>query len=406
MYEPGSRQSASLGYLWPAFLAASASDMSALVARHFANLAVGAGGPEVPEPKWSTPHLVALELKTVRLRSFGGDDDGQPALLCTPLALHGAAVADLTPGHSLVAALRQAGMQRLFAADWRSAKPQMRYLGIDEYLADLNVLVDRIGAPLDLIGLCQGGWMALTYAARFPEKVSKLVLAGAPIDVAAAPSALSDLAATTPLAVFDELVRIGEGIVPGRKVLKFWGVDTVAAEDLRQVLQTDALPGSGGFARLEAAFREWYGWTTDLPGAYFLEVVEKLYKRNELALGKFVALGEQIDLKAVRTPIFLLAASEDELVAEPQLFAVERLVGTSAGNIRKAVAPCRHVGLFMGKKVLEEVWPGIVRWVGEPVDSTVNTLVPSVAGLTTENPGCMVKRNPGSETSPVGLRPL
>ncbi len=233
----------------------------------------------------------------------------------------------------------------------------MRFRSIDDYLADLNVLVDHIGAPVDLIGLCQGGWMALTYAARFPAKVRKLVLAGPPIDIAAAPSALSDLAGTSPLAVFDELVRIGDGIVPGRKVLKFWGVDAVAAEDLRQVLQTDELPGSRDFARLEAEFRQWYAWTTDLPGAYFLEVVEKLYKRNELARGKFVALGRRIDLATVHTPIFLLGASEDELVAPLQLLATERLVGTSARDIRKAMAAGRHIGLFMGKNVLENIWP-------------------------------------------------
>ena len=178
----------------------------------------------------------------------------------------------------------------------------MRFRGIDDYLADLNVLVDHIGAPVDLIGLCQGGWMALTYAARFPAKVRKLVLAGAPIDIAAAPSALSDLAGTSPLAVFDELVRIGDGIVPGRKVLKFWGVDTVAAEDLRQVLQTDELPGSADFARLEAEFRQWYAWTTDLPGAYFLEVVEKLYKRNELALENLLHWGSGSILRPFTHP--------------------------------------------------------------------------------------------------------
>ncbi len=370
MYEPAGRQSANLAFLWPAFVAASASDMSALVAKHFANLAVGAAGAAAPEPKWSTSHTVALELNSVRLRDFTVDETSPPALLCTPLALHGAAVADLTSDHSLVAALRGVGLRRLFAADWRAATPEMRFRGIDDYLADLNVLVDHIGGPVDLIGLCQGGWMALAYAARFPAKVRKMVLAGAPIDIAAAPSALSELASTSPIAVFDELVRIGDGIIPGRKVLKFWGVGAVDTDDLRQVLQTDELPGSAAFARLEAVFRDWYAWTTDLPGAYFLEVVEKLYKRNELALGKFVALGQRIDLATVHVPIFLLAASEDELVAPAQLFTIERLVGTSAGNIRKATASGRHVSLFMGKKVLEEIWPSIVQWIREPIPAS------------------------------------
>jgi len=41
--------------------------------------------------------------------------------------------------------------------DWRSASADMRFLGIDEYLAEFNVLVDHVGGLVDLIGLCQGG---------------------------------------------------------------------------------------------------------------------------------------------------------------------------------------------------------------------------------------------------------
>ena len=40
-------------------------------------------------------------------------------------------------------------------------------------------------------------------------------------------------------------------------------------------------------------------------------------------------------------------------------------MGTPAQNVRKATAPCRHIGLFMGKAILEDVWPKIVRWLGE-----------------------------------------
>ncbi len=367
MYDPAGRQFPNLAFLWPAFVAASASEMAAFAAKQFANFAVGPDGPAAREPKWATPHTIALELQTVRLRDFSTEANASPTLLCAPFALHGASIVDFAPGHSLVAALRRAGRQRLFVTDWRTATADMRFLGIDQYLADLNVLADEIGGPVDLIGLCQGGWMALVYAARFPAKVRKLVLAGAPVDITAAPSALSRLADWSPLALFHELVRIGDGVVPGAKVMKFWGTETVAAEDARQVLQTEESAGSTAFIRLEARFRDWYAWTIDLPGTFFVEVVEKLYKRNELATGSFVALGQRIDLATVKAPMFLLAARDDELVAPPQLFAAERLVGTPALDVGKAIVPCRHVGLFMGKTILEETWPSIVRWLEEPL---------------------------------------
>jgi poly(3-hydroxyalkanoate) synthetase len=239
----------------------------------------------------------------------------------------------------------------------------MRYLGIDDYLADLNIMIDEIGAPVDLIGLCQGGWMALVYAARFPEKVRKLVLAGAPIDVKAASSPLALLAHSTPIEVFRELVRLGDGLVLGRKLMKFWGPDSLETESVHQLLQTSANTDADARVRLEARFRDWYSWTIDLPGTFFLEVVERLYKRNELATGKFMALGRQVNLARMRSPVFMLAARDDELIAPPQLFAVEHLIGTPAHDVRKATAPCRHVGLFMGERTLAELWPEIARWV-------------------------------------------
>ncbi len=361
--------------MWPALAAASASEIAALVAKQFARFAVGVeNGTAAREPKWTTPNKIALELKSVRLRDFSTVADGVPVLICAPFALHGAAVADVAPGHSLVATLRAAGLRRLFVTDWRSATADMRFLSIDDYLAALNVLVDQLGGTVNLIGLCQGGWLSLLYAARFPAKVRKLVLAGAPIDIAAGQSGLSALVDASPTALFRELVSLGDGRVLGHKVLKFWGPETVDSRDIQEILQTGEPIDSPAFTALEAIFRDWYAWTVDLPGTYYLEVIEKLYKKSEIATGQFVALGQKIELANMRAPIFLLAASHDELIAPAQLFATERLVGTPAHNIRKALAPCRHAGLFMGKTILGEYWPAIARWIIEPDASAIPTL--------------------------------
>jgi hypothetical protein len=48
------------------------------------------------------------------------------------------------------------------------------------------------------------------------------------------------------------------------------------------------------------------------------------------------------------------------------MFAIEQLVGTPAHAIAKALAPCNHGGLFMGRKILTDYWPRIARWLIEP----------------------------------------
>src|SRR5262249_5251257 len=265
--------------------------------------------------------------------------------------------------HRLAEALQGAGISRLFVTDWRSASPDMRFLSIDNYLADLNVVVDALGGKVQLIGLCQGGWMALMYAACFPAKVRKLVLAGAPIDIAAGSSGLSRLARDTPMAIFRELVELGGGRLLGQHALKFWSPHVPDRETMHALLQSPAALNSARFQRLEARFRDWYAWTLDLPGTYYLQAVEQLFKDNRLATGRFVALGRRIDLSNLHCPLFLLAARDDDVVAPEQVFATERLVDAKRCAVRKSVAPCDHLGLFMGTEILAGTWLQVAGWL-------------------------------------------
>jgi len=356
----------SLAFLWPAMMAEQASKFAASMAQEFAKLATAAEPPEPrAEPDWATPNKVPLELTTVRLRDFSTSPDGVATLVCAPFALHSATIADFAPRHSLVAALREAGLPRVFVTDWRSATATTRFLSIDNYLADLNVLVDQLGAPVDLVGLCQGGWLALVFAARFPAKVRKLVLAGAPIDIAAGDCALTRLARATPGALFEEFVELGLGRVLGRHVQQLWDPRAKEIEAVHRVLQIPDDIASAEARRLEAHFLDWYKYTVDLPGTYFLQMVEQVYKENRLATGRFVALGQRIDLKNVNCPIYLLAARDDDVVAPGQVFATVRLVGTARQDIQQATAPCPHLGMFMGRATLSQVWPDIARWLAQ-----------------------------------------
>ena len=356
----------SVAFLWPALMAEQASKFAASMAQEFAKLATAAEPPELlAEPQWATPNKVALELATVRLRDFSTGPEGVATLVCAPFALHSATIADFAPRHSLVATLQEAGLPRVFVTDWRSATATTRFLSIDNYLADLNVLVDQLGAPVDLVGLCQGGWLALVFAARFPAKVRKLVLAGAPIDIAAGDCALTRVARDTPAALFEEFVELGEGRVLGRHVQQLWDPRAEESEAVRRVLQLPDDVAPSEVRRLEARFLDWYKYTVDLPGTYFLQMVEQVYKENRLATGRFVALGQRIELEKVNCPIYLLAARDDDVVAPQQVFAAVRLVGTVGQDIQQATAPCPHLGMFMGRATLTQVWPDIARWLAQ-----------------------------------------
>ena len=314
-----------------------------------------APGPELP---WTTPNEVALELATMQLRDFSLTRAGQPVLICGPYALHTTLIADFAPGHSIVERLQQSGLGRVFLTDWRSASPDMRYFSIDQYLADLNVAVDELGAPVDLIGLCQGGWLSLVYAARFPEKVRRLVLAGTPVDVSV-DSGLVRLVGSAPQAAFEGIVESGGGIVRGAHILRFWS----RASDTASVLQRSLSPETAADRELQERFLRWHDQTVDLPGTYYLQVVRWIYRENRIANGTFVALGRRIILADVRIPVFLLAGSDDEIVPAAQAMATAPRLGTPASQIERAVVPSSHLGLFLGHQTLATAWPGIAGWL-------------------------------------------
>jgi poly(3-hydroxybutyrate) depolymerase len=349
--------------LWPGFFAAEAGAF-------FARGMMDALRPQ-PEPKsqpeavWATPNEIVLQLDSARLRRFGPAPKRQgprPVLVCAPFALHDARIADLCEGHSLVATLR-AGGGPVYLVEWLSAGKTQAFRRIDDYLSDLNVMVDEIGTRCDFVGLCQGGWLILIYAARFPAKAAKLVVAAAPVDTHVVDSPLSALARSTPIETFEELVRLGDGFAHGSQAQQFWGLMADGPEQIHDLLQSDLPLDSERFAAQADLFQAWSARPLDLPGAYYLEVAEKLYKENQLARGEFVALGKRINLHDIRRPLFLIAARDDEVAAPEQTLACARLVGTPAKAIREAVVPGGHLHLFLGSKALEGLWPDVVAWL-------------------------------------------
>ncbi len=315
-----------------------------------------------PDPEWITPHRVALRFGALRLVDFSGPGAaGVAAVVVAPHALHDSALVDLAPGHSLVAALRMGGAARLFLVDWASATPATRLDTIDTQLAALNVALDDIGAPVDLIGLCQGGWLSLAFAARFPHKVRRLALIGAPVDLDAAPSKLSAAARNVSAAAVEELIRAGGGRVRGAQIAALWPREFDEARDICAVLQIEDPPQTQEERRAVDTFAKWDRRRLDLPGPYYAQVFAWLYHENRLARGAFAALGRKLDLTRLRAPLYLLAGAADQIAPPGQVFAAEKLTG--ARDVVKALAPCGHLSLFLGRRALAQEWPKIAAWL-------------------------------------------
>ena len=208
-----------------------------------------------------------------------------PALIVAPFTVHEASIADFAEGHSLAQALAEAGSGPLALTYWKSATADMRDYGIDAYLGDLNIAIDDLGGRVSLVGLCQGGWLAAAYAARFPAKVPKLALAGAPIDLDAAESDITRGLASVPPEMIANVVALGGGRVSGSLSLALW------SDDLSPEFTAESALQCAGNPPMMARFNAWNLRTVDLPAAYFVRAAEWVFRENRLARGRFLALG-------------------------------------------------------------------------------------------------------------------
>ena len=327
-----------------------------------------------PAPRWATSNRVILDLDTMRLRDFSPSDGKPtqtPALIDAPFAGHSATIADYAVGQSLVEALKAAGLDHVLVTDWKSATDAMKNFDIDKYLTDINTAVDSLGKIVDLIGLCQGGWMSAMYAARFPEKVRTLVLAGAPIDTDAGNGSIKKLAHTLPLSSYGEMVAAGGGRMRGQVMLAGWKNMNPEEQYLGKYLELYQHIEDKNYIKRTEAFERWYENPIDLPGAYYLQTIQQIFKENRLAKGEFVGLGKRLSLKEIVCPVYLLAGSADDITTKEQVFDAEKYLGTPKAAIIKKLVPGGHIGLFMGAKTLTECWPGVARWIrsgGKSVD--------------------------------------
>jgi poly(3-hydroxybutyrate) depolymerase len=315
-------------------------------------------------PQLATHNVVRLDLRTMQLRDYSAPGSALlPTIVVAPYAGHTAMIADFQAGQSLMQTLGANGVGPLFLTDWKSATDDMKDLEIDQYLAELNACVDDLGGRVNLVGLCQGGWMSAMLAARFPHKVERLVLAGAPIDTDAGKGPIKRMAHACPVNFYGELVAMGGGLMRGEMMLAGWKGMHPEEHYLREQVELYQHIDDPDYIRRREAFERWYENPMNLPGRWYMQAITQIFKENRLAKGKFLALGRRLDLKAITGPVYLLAGDADDITTSEQVFDAAPLLGTAPGGIRQALVPGGHVGLFMGSRTLRETWPGIARWL-------------------------------------------
>lgn len=312
-------------------------------------------------PRWATEHTIVAEWPIARLRDFSvtGGPESVPTLFLPPQAGHDSCIVDFDPQQSQIRTALDAGLTRVLSLDWVGATESTKDASVEDYIAVMAESIAQLGGRAHLVGDCQGGWLAVIYAALHPDTVETLTIAGAPVDFHAGEPLIHDwmrlLAPDRDLALYQGLVASNDGVLPGEFLLGGFIVMQPDNELDRQLQLLAHIHEPAHVSRYRT-FEDWFKHTQPIPGAFYLWIVEHLFQGNELTAGT-LRVGERIvDLGDITCPIHLLAGETDHITPPAQVFALADHVGTPADQITRRQAAGGHLGLFMGHEALRHQW--------------------------------------------------
>ena len=320
-------------------------------------------------PRWATRHRIVRRTPLTRLRDFSASApaDVVPTLVLPPQAGHDSCIVDFSPEQSQMRTIAAVGLDRLYSLDWIGATQATKDATISDYIGEVAAAVDLIGEPVNLVGDCQGGWLATIYAALHPENVNTLTIAGAPIDFHAGDAvihesvrALSD----EDLRFYKNMVALGNGVLKGEFLLG--GFIAIKPEnEIGKQLQLLANLREDHHVDRYRLFEDWYKHTQDVAGPFYLWLVEHLFVKNELVGGTLAVDGMPVELSAISCPINMLAGATDHITPPAQVFALADHVATPPEDMLGRTTTGGHLGLFMGTEALRDHWPVVMSAVLE-----------------------------------------
>jgi polyhydroxyalkanoate synthase subunit PhaC len=306
-----------------------------------------------------TPGKVVLRNRLIELLQYSPQTKNVYAepVLITPAWIMKYYILDLSPRNSLVSYLVQKG-HTVFMISWKNPDAADRDLGMDDYvkLGFLDALAEvRRRIPkrkIHAVGYCIGGTLLAIVAAQL-AKAREQVLASVSLF-----AAQTDFSEPGELSVFITPSQLGmlEAMMQKTGVLESERMGgAFALLRSRDLLWAPAVQQ---YVRGERPkLNDLMAWNADgtrMPCRMHSEYLARLYLKNELATGGFSVGGQQLDLKDVHVPMFVVGTETDHVAPWRSVYKARALTrstdytflltsgGHNAGIVSGPVHPKRR----------------------------------------------------------------
>jgi polyhydroxyalkanoate synthase len=289
------------------------------------------------------PPMPALaEISGAALRDYGGEG---PPVLFIPSLINPPNVLDMGE-RSLLRWLAMQG-RRVLLLDWGWPGPDRHALTVAGHVEAIALpLMETVGEPVDLVGYCLGGTMALAAAQLGPAR--SVATLAAPWHFNGFPDESRDRLGTLWAGVQPAVEALG--VLP-MEVLQsaFWSLDP--ARTVAKFAEFAALDGDAArtFVRLE-------DWANDGPpvaGAAAREMFESFFRDDLPGSGAWQVGGTVIDPAALAIPLLNIVSTTDRIVP--------RATAVTAGE--RLDLGLGHVGMVVGSRAREKLWEPLAAWL-------------------------------------------
>ena len=305
------------------------------------------GAFEVGRDLAMTPGKVIHETPLYQLIQYTPTTDKvlETPLVVFPPWINRFYILDLTPEKSFVKWCVDQGIT-LFMVSWKSADESIADTGLDDYV--LKGQVDAIDTVCDLLGVksahtigyCVAGTtlaatLAYLQTHKQHAKVKSATFFTAQVDFAEAGD-LSLFLGDEVMGLLGQLTQ-DKGFLDGRYMAATFNL--LRGRDLIW----NYVVGNYLLGEEPAPFDllHWNSDTTNLPAAWHRNYLDTLYRGNKLAeCGGISVAGTPIDLKVVKTPVYIQAGREDH-IAPPQ--SVWKIMDHFTGEKRFVLAGSGHI---------------------------------------------------------------
>ena len=272
----------------------------------------------------------------------------------------------------------------VYLTDWANARDvplSAGSFGVDDYVSYLIRFLEEIGPGAHILAVCQPCVQALVAASvmaedKHPAAPLSMTLMAGPIDPRESPTSVNEFAAKKALSWF-ETNLIAQ--VPGRfggafrkvypgflQLVAFMSMNLERHQEAHRKMYRHLAAKEFAEAEKIKTFYDEYFAVLDLPAEFYIETVDRIFHRADLANGKFTYRGRPVDPAHIRrTALLTVEGGRDDICGLGQTAAAHDLCRSLRPHLKRhhLQANVGHYGTFNGKRWEREIYPVVRNFI-------------------------------------------